>query len=368
MTEEERFQKDFNEVENMTAVCTFNSSWPRGEYPELKVGETYNVSHIGVFRSCTLIILEGFGRKEYNSACFDLFEDDKPLGRYYTREFRFLAPYLREMIRQSNPFAYEESLKEDAIRAELRAIEKEHDIKVLLAVQTGSRAMGLASPNSDWDVSYLYVHKPDWYSREGEHPCVIEQVCEGDVDTYGWELRDALEHLNAGNPTILEWLNSTPYYIIDESFSKRVQEIRKGFFSPANAIAYYNQIYNKYNERFLNQEGNLKTFLYYLRGVLACRWIETKGTMPTMFFGSLVDSTVEDDGIRAKVYALIKSKRKGENPDNVTVDAELIDFARHLAEHYDIVINSSQQDTVQHGAEKIDDFIAEYSSGIHSGR
>lgn len=247
MTEEERFQRDFNEVDNMTAVCTFNSSWPRGEYPELKIGETYRVSHIGVFRSSTRIILEGYGRKEYNSACFDLFEDGRPLGRFYTREFRFLAPYLREMIRQSNPFAYEESLKEDAIRAELRAIEKAHDIKILLAVQTGSRALGLASPSSDWDVSYLYVHKPEWYSREGEHPCVIEQVCEGDVDTYGWELRDALGHLNAGNPSILEWLNSTPYYIIDESFSKRVREIREGFFSPVNAISFYNQIYNKYN-------------------------------------------------------------------------------------------------------------------------
>lgn len=343
----------------MTAVCTFNSSWPRGEYPELKIGETYHVSHIGVFRSSTRIILEGYGRKEYNSACFDLFEEGRPLGRFYTHEFRFLAPYLREMIRQSNPFAYEESLKEDAIRAELRAIEKTHDIKILLAVQTGSRALGLATPSSDWDVSYLYVHKPEWYSRECEHPCVIDQVCEGDVDTYGWELRDALEHLNSGNPTILEWLDSTPYYIIDESFSRRVREIREGFFSPVNATAYYNLIYNKYNERFLNQEGNLKTFLYYLRGVLACKWIETKGTMPTILFGYLVDSTVKDDGIRARVNALIKAKRKGENTDKVVVDPELIEYARNLADHYDNVVKSSSQMKSIGSSEVLDSILQE---------
>lgn len=233
----------------------------------------------------------------------------------------------------------------------------------MFAVQTGSRALGLDSPNSDWDVSYLYVHKPDWYSREGDHPCAIEQVCEGDVDTYGWELRDALVHLNAGNPTILEWLNSTPYYIIDDSFSKRVREIREGFFSPVNATAYYNQIYNKYNERFLNEKGNLKTFLYFLRGVMACKWIESKGTMPTMSFDYLLDSTVEDAGIKAKVNALIKAKRKGESKDDVVVDAELINFARRLAEHFDNVVKASRQDSVQQDAEKLDDIFREMVKG-----
>lgn len=77
---EDRLQNDFNEVENLTAVCKSNSSWPGEEYPELKIGETYHVTHIGVFRSSTIIILEEFGMKEYNSTCFDLYEGGKPLG------------------------------------------------------------------------------------------------------------------------------------------------------------------------------------------------------------------------------------------------------------------------------------------------
>ena len=86
MNKEERLQKDFNKVENITAVCVRNSSWPRGEAPELKIGETYRVSHIGVFRSSTRVLLEGFGNKEYNSMCFNLYENGVSLERDYVKE------------------------------------------------------------------------------------------------------------------------------------------------------------------------------------------------------------------------------------------------------------------------------------------
>lgn len=127
------------------------------------------MTHIGVFRSRTDLILEGFGHKDYNSTCFDLFEDGEPLGRDYVRDFRFLAPYLKDIIRMGNPEAYAARLKEVDICAHLRSIQQEQGIKILLAVLGGSRAMGLESKNSDWDVYFLYVHKPEWYVRPGEH-------------------------------------------------------------------------------------------------------------------------------------------------------------------------------------------------------
>ena len=154
MIDETRIKEDFNEVDDLTAICRHNSSWSRGEYPELEIGKTYKVTHIGVFRSRTEIMLEGFGHKDYNSICFDLYENGIPLGHEYTRDFRFLAPYLKEMIRLSSPYHYAEQLKGGTICGHLRSIEKEHGVRVLLAVPTGSRAWGLESANSDWDVSY----------------------------------------------------------------------------------------------------------------------------------------------------------------------------------------------------------------------
>ena len=354
MNKEERLQKDFNKVENITAVCVRNSSWPRGEAPELKIGETYRVSHIGVFRSSTRVLLEGFGNKEYNSTCFNLYENGVSLERDYVKEFRFLAPYLREMIRESNPYEYEVSLKEDAILAALRSLEKEYDIKVLMAVQTGSRAWGLESPQSDWDVSFIYIHKPEWYSLEGDRRYVIERVFSGDIDIYGWELSDALRHFEKGNPTMLEWLSTYDKYIIDDSFWKEMQSVREGFLPPVKAISYYNQVYNKYNERFLNQEGSMKTFLHYLRGVLACRWIESKGTLPSTFFNTLMRATLDNPGIRAKINTLIELKRSGKNVDGTVVEPELIEYARGLAQHYDEVVMTSPEAQIQGTSDELD--------------
>ena len=108
MVDERRLVLDFNEVDNMTAVCRENSSYRRGEYPELEVGKVYKVTHIGVFRSKTDLLLEGFGYKDYNSTCFDLYENGEPLGQAYTRDFRFLAPYLKERLKLLNPARYAE--------------------------------------------------------------------------------------------------------------------------------------------------------------------------------------------------------------------------------------------------------------------
>jgi hypothetical protein len=353
MNKDERLKRDFNEVENMIAVCVRNSSWPRGEYPELKIGETYRVSHIGVFRSSTRVKLEGFDNKEYNSMCFDLYENGKSLERDYVNEFRFLAPYLREMIKESSPYTYEVRLKEDAIRAALRSIETEHDIKILMAVQTGSRAWGLESRQSDWDVSFIYIHKPEWYSQEGENRCVIEQVFPGDIDIYGWELSDALHHLEEGNPTMLEWLNTYDKYIIDDSFWKEMQTIREDFLSPVKAISYYNQISSKNNERFLNPKGSLKAFLYYLRGVLICKYIESKGTLPSTYFDGLVRAMVDDPVIRGKINALVKIKRSGKNADDVVIDAELIEYSSALAAYYNELIGSSGPETTKRSSDKL---------------
>lgn len=241
--------------------------------------------------------------------------------------------------------------KETGVKA--RSIEREHEIKVLMALQTGSRASGLESPRSDWDVSFIYIHKPEWYSQEEENRYVIEQVFPGDIDVFGWELGDALHHLGKGNPTMLEWLDAYDKYVIDDSFWKEMQAIRDGFLPPVKAISYYNQVYNKYNERFLNQERNMKEFLHYLRGVLACKWIERKGKLPSTYFDSLVRATVDDPGIRAKNNALIEIKRSGKNVDEVAVDPELIEYARNLAQHYDEVVKIMPEEQIEESPNKL---------------
>ena len=99
---DEHIKKNFNEVDNITAICRRNSLSDIYSYPELEIGKTYNVTHIGVFRSFTRIMLSGFEDKEYNSVCFEIFENGESIDKKYTKEFRFFAPYLREIYNKRN--------------------------------------------------------------------------------------------------------------------------------------------------------------------------------------------------------------------------------------------------------------------------
>ena len=115
-----------------------------------------------------------------------------------------------------------EQIEKKAIPAHLHCIEHEHEVKILLAVESGSRAWGFESDNSDWDVRFIYVHKPEWYFIVEEQRDVIEQMYDDDVDLDGWELRKTLRLFRRSNPSLLEWFNSP---------KGAPQQITQGFFS-----------------------------------------------------------------------------------------------------------------------------------------
>ena len=104
MTKEEYLKKNYNEVSTLTAVCKKNvyDFYTHEDYSELEVGKTYQVTHIGVFRSFSIIMLNGFVNKEYRAACFEIFENGESIDEKYTKEKRFWAPYLREMCKKDN--------------------------------------------------------------------------------------------------------------------------------------------------------------------------------------------------------------------------------------------------------------------------
>lgn len=98
------------------------------------------------------------------------------------------------------------------VLVELEAIEQRHDVRVLFACESGSRGWGFASPDSDYDVRFLYVHKPEWYLRVEPQRDVIERPIDDVLDVSGWELRKALQLMRRSNPTLFEWLDSPVIY------------------------------------------------------------------------------------------------------------------------------------------------------------
>ncbi len=228
-----------------------------------------------------------------------------------------------------------DQIEKRTILSHLRCIEQEHEVKILLAVESGSRAWGFESANSDWDVRFIYVHNPEWYFKVEEQRDVIEHMYDDDVDLVGWELRKALRLFRRSNPSLLEWFNSPIVYYVNEHFAKRIHEVEKEFFNPIKTMYHYNHIYNKHNKRYLQKEGYpMKRFLYYLRGILACKWIESHSSLPPVPFKELIDETIDNEQIRIKVDNLVHIKKSGKESDMRTVDDNLVEYARHWADYY----------------------------------
>ena len=258
-----------------------------------------------------------------------------------------IIPYLDQIniftsneMWESCPSYKAEMIEQLTIPVSLRKIEEENDVKILLAVESGSRAWGFESKDSDWDVRFIYVHHPEWYFKVNKQPDVIERMYNDEVDMVGWELRKALSLLKKSNTSMLEWLNSPKIYMIDADFAERIRQIESKYFNPTRAMYHYNHIYNKHNERYLQREDcNMKRFLYYLRGVLACRWIEQRKTLPPVAFEELVDVVVDDASIREAIRSLIEIKKSGTECSIAVVDQGLMTYARRLADDYNKIVN-----------------------------
>lgn len=202
----------------------------------------------------------------------------------------------------------------EEIKAELARIENENDVKILLAVESGSRAWGFASTDSDWDVRYIYIHKLDWYLKIDQLKDSQEVILPNDLDLSGWELRKALGLFRKSNPPLLEWLRSPMIYLEQYSTAATLRELSEKYFNPRSCMYHYlSMAKGNFNEFLKDRElVKIKKYFYVLRPVLACDWIETKNAFPPMEFEKLVDGLVTDRSLRDEIDRLLARKIAGE--------------------------------------------------------
>lgn len=175
-----------------------------------------------------------------------------------------------------------------AIREALANLEASHRIRVLLAVESGSRAWGFASPNSDYDVRFVFAHPVEWYVAVGEPRDVVEASLPGDLDVSGWDLRKALRLFAKGNVALFEWLGSTLVYVEEPAFVAELRALVPRFFEPIAAGHHYLSLAKKSWSECGTAEVRLKRVFYAMRALLAFRWIERTGTQPPTPFAELV--------------------------------------------------------------------------------
>ena len=201
----------------------------------------------------------------------------------------------------------------ERVKEELTRVEQEHEVKVLLAVESGSRAWGFETTDSDWDCRFVYVHRKNWYLSVQKRRDVIEEMLPGDLDLAGWELRKALNLFYKSNPPLLEWLRSPITYLEDEEAMVRWRDLVPDFASPQRCFHHYlSMASGNYKDYLKSDPVRLKKYLYVLRPLLACKYIETHGTWVPMEFDVVLDATLEGGELRERIDMLVERKKAGE--------------------------------------------------------
>ncbi len=202
------------------------------------------------------------------------------------------------------------------IDVELERIERERGACIVYACESGSRAWGFESSDSDYDVRFLYTHPTEWYLRVVPGADTIEQPIDGLLDVSGWDLRKALQLLRKSNPPLLEWLQSPIVYRERSQALRRLRDLMPQYYQPAACHYHYlHMAQGNYRDYLQGDTVWLKKYLYVLRPVLACLWIERGYGVVPIEFQRLVDRVLDEEPVKQAVQDLIRRKRAGEELD-----------------------------------------------------
>ena len=215
------------------------------------------------------------------------------------------------------------------IRTELSRIEKEERITILYACESGSRAWGFESEDSDYDVRFIYLHPTPWYLSIQKKRDVIELFIQEYLDISGWDVRKTLRLLRKSNPPLLEWLQSPIVYKKHSSFVGRLRDIMAEYYSPHSCMFHYlHMAQNNYRQYLKGDVVWTKKYFYVLRPVLACLWIEQdRGIVPTEF-EKIVNGVVENPELRREIDKLLEAKRKGAELDQGPANKVISSFLK----------------------------------------
>ncbi len=212
------------------------------------------------------------------------------------------------------------------VQEHLKKIEEEHNVTVVQAIESGSRAWGFPSPDSDYDVRFVYVHPKDWYLSLFEKRDVIELPINAELDIAGWDLRKALKLANNANAVIQEWMIS-PIVYMQSSHAEQLQNLIGRAFNPIGAYHHYRSMAKKaYFDIENSEQKKLKRFFYFVRATLSAKWILENQTMPSIVFYDVLEGLIESEGMLESVSRLIEQKSLEPERSLLEVPADVFVF------------------------------------------
>ncbi len=204
----------------------------------------------------------------------------------------------------------------EAVRSEvltrIERAEQEHGVRVLLAVESGSRAWGFESPNSDYDARFIYAHEPDWYLSVDleEKRDVIEYPIVDDIDLNGWDIRKALRLFARSNPAFVEWIQSPIVYVERGAFAASARSLLPSVYSCVRGVHHYRSMAKTNYRGYLKADlVPLKKYFYVLRPLLSVRWLERYGKPAPIEFEKLLHLIDGERALLADIGSLLERKR-----------------------------------------------------------
>jgi predicted nucleotidyltransferase len=228
----------------------------------------------------------------------------------------------------------------DKIITELSGIEKLHNIKILYAVESGSRAWGFASATSDYDVRFLYISDIRRYLDIDSQRDTIEIFKDNKLlDFSGWDFRKTLKLFQKGNPHLMEWLYSPIVYCDRYGAADKLRKLASGCFNQTASIYHYLHMSERnYNEYINNSQIRVKRYFYVLRTIFACRWILKHNSQPPVRYSELFDDIELPSSLRLEIEKLFRLRISLEEDtyvDKVKVMDEYILSQLELLRAYD---------------------------------
>lgn len=196
----------------------------------------------------------------------------------------------------------------ERILEELKKIEDKENVRIIMAIESGSRAWGFASPDSDYDVRFIYVREREEYLKLEGIRDVIEWQLDETLDINGWDIKKALQLLHKSNPTVFEWCASPIVYMEREEFGWLKELLPQYFSIKKSLFHYWHMAETNYREYLKGDEVRVKKYFYVLRPLMAAKWILDKKCAPPMLFDDLVEAELEDE-LRPELIRLLELKK-----------------------------------------------------------
>ncbi len=204
----------------------------------------------------------------------------------------------------------------DSVRKEIlnriRNAEIEHHVKVIYAIESGSRAWGFESPNSDYDVRFIYTHPKDWYISVDleEKRDVIEYDIIDEIDINGWDVRKALRLFWKSNPALVEWLQSPIVYVDDNCFAPQARDLLDSIYSVEKGICHYRSMAKtNYRGYLKNSLVPIKKYFYVLRPLLSIMWLEKYNQPAPIVFDQLRGLVSDKLELDEEISILLQRKK-----------------------------------------------------------